>query len=167
MSYIQRSLGDGERIIAIARFHWWYSVGAWLALIAPLLLLAGIVLYADDTDREWLALAALVLFALGLIVFFRMMIRKWTTEIGITSHRFVKKTGLVSLRTDEIALPNIEGVKSRPGRLGPHLGLWALAHRGHRRGCRDATHDRRSRRLSPRHRNRQRDQVISLACAAE
>ena len=115
MSYIQKSLGDGERIIAVARFHWWYSVGAWLALIAPLLLLGMIVLYADDTNRDWLALGALVFFAFGLIVFFRMMIRKWTTEIGITSHRFVQKTGLVSLRTDEIALPNIEGVRVTQG----------------------------------------------------
>ena len=125
MTYIQRSLGDGEQIIAIARFHWWYSVGAWLALIVPLLLLGGIILYADDTDRQWLTLATLLLFALGLIVFFRMMIRKWTTEIGVTSHRFVKKTGLVSLRTDEIALPNIEGVRVFQGFWGR---IWGYGH---------------------------------------
>jgi len=125
MSYIQKSLGDGERIIAIAHFHWWYSVGAWLVLIAPLLLLGGIVLYADDTTRQWLSIAALLLFAFGLIVFFRMMIRKWTTEIGITSHRFVKKTGWVSLHTDEIALPNIEGVKVTQGFWGR---VWGYGH---------------------------------------
>ena len=126
MSYIQRSLGDGERIVAIARFHWWYSVGAWLSLIAPLLLLGGIILYADDTNREWLVLAALLLFAFGAVVFFRMMIRKWTTELGITSHRFVKKTGLISLRTDEIALPNIEGVKVTQGFWGRIWGYGRL-----------------------------------------
>jgi uncharacterized membrane protein YdbT with pleckstrin-like domain len=126
MSYIQKSLGEGERIISIAHFHWWYSVGAWLALVAPLILLGVIVLYADDTNREWLALAALVLFAVGVIVFFRMMIRKWTTELGITSHRFVKKTGLISLHTDEIALPNIEGVKVMQGFWGRIWGYGRL-----------------------------------------
>jgi len=126
MTYIQKSLGEGERIIAIAHFHWWYSVGAWLALIAPLLLLGGIVLYADDTSRQWLSIAALLLFAFGLVVFFRMMIRKWTTEIGITSHRFVKKTGLVSLHTDEIALPNIEGVRVFQGIGGRIWGYGRL-----------------------------------------
>ncbi len=126
MSYIEKSLGEGERIIAIAHFHWWYSVGAWLALIAPLLLLGVIVLYADDTNREWLALAALLLSAIGVIVFFRMMIRKWTTELGITSHRFVKKTGLISLHTDEIALPNIEGVKVAQGFWGRIWGYGRL-----------------------------------------
>jgi hypothetical protein len=111
MTYIQRSLGDGERIIAIARFHWLYSALAWLALILPLILVLGVIVYADDTDRDALGIGALVLFGIGTIVFFRLMIRKWTTEIGVTSHRFVKKTGLISLHTDEIALPNIEGVK--------------------------------------------------------
>ena len=113
MTYLQKSLGEGERIVAIARFHWWYTVRAWLALVLPAILLLGIVIYADDSNRKGLEIGGLVLFAFGGIVFLRMMIRKWTTEIGITSHRFVKKTGFVSLHTNEIALPNIEGVKVR------------------------------------------------------
>jgi uncharacterized membrane protein YdbT with pleckstrin-like domain len=55
-----------------------------------------------------------------------MMIRKWTTEIGITSHRFVTKTGLLSLHTDEIALPNIEGVKVRQSLGGRIWGYGRL-----------------------------------------
>jgi uncharacterized membrane protein YdbT with pleckstrin-like domain len=51
-----------------------------------------------------------------------MMIHKWTTEIGITSHRLVKKTGFLSLRTAEVALPNIEGVRVNQGVLGRILG---------------------------------------------
>jgi uncharacterized membrane protein YdbT with pleckstrin-like domain len=96
MSYIENSLGDGETIIARAHFHWLYSLLAWLALIF------------------------LGIFGIGIIIFISMMVRKWTTEIGVTSHRFVEKKGLFSLRSNEIALPNIEGVKvnqSFPGRL--------------------------------------------------
>ena len=59
---------------------------------------------------------------LGLITFLRMMIRKWTTEIGVTSHRFVEKYGLLSMRTNEIALPNIEGVKVNQSILGRIFG---------------------------------------------
>ena len=62
--------------------------------------------------------AAGLLFVLGLITFLRMMIRKWSTEIGITSHRFVEKYGLLSMRTNEIALTNIEGVKVHQSLLG-------------------------------------------------
>ena len=87
MSYIQNSLGDGETIIARAHFSWLYSLLAWLALIF------------------------LGIFLMGIFIFISMMVRKWTTEIGVTSHRFVEKKGLFSLRTNEIALPNIEGVR--------------------------------------------------------
>ncbi|HEX4534961.1 MAG TPA: hypothetical protein VH000_12065, partial [Rhizomicrobium sp.] len=66
MSYIEKSLGQGETLIARAHFHWWYSFKAWLALI-----LLG-----------WCIV--------GIVIFFSMMIRKWTTEIGVTTHRFVE-----------------------------------------------------------------------------
>ena len=125
MTYIERSLGDGERIVGIARFHWLYTARAWLAMLSPLLLLFAIVVYADDTNREALVIAGLILFAIGTIVFFRMMIRKWTTEIGVTSHRFVKKTGWVSLRTNEFALGNIEGVKVTQSIFGR---VWGYGH---------------------------------------
>lgn len=98
MSYIDKSLGEGERLVARAQFHWWYSFKAWLALI---LLFWCIV---------------------GIVIFLRMMIRKWTTEIGITTHRFVEKTGWLTLNTQEIALPNIEGVKVSQGFWGNLLG---------------------------------------------
>ena len=51
-----------------------------------------------------------------------MMIRKWTTEIAITTHRFVEKTGLFTLHTNEIALPNIEGVKVEQSFWGRIMG---------------------------------------------
>ena len=35
MSYIERSLGDGEQSSIRARFHWLYNLRAWLALIVP------------------------------------------------------------------------------------------------------------------------------------
>ncbi len=94
MSYIQESLGDGETVIAEAHFPWTYSALAWAALI-----LLGI-------------------FLIGIIIFIVMMLRKWSTEIGITSHRFVEKRGLIARHTNEISLPNIEGVKVNQGVMG-------------------------------------------------
>jgi uncharacterized membrane protein YdbT with pleckstrin-like domain len=98
MSYIDKSLGDGERLVARAEFHWWYTFKAVLALVV-----LGIVI-------------------IGIVIFLRMMLRKWTTEIGITTHRFVEKTGWLSLSTQEIALPNIEGVKVNQNFWGNLLG---------------------------------------------
>ena len=98
MSYIDNSLGDGETVIARAHFHWLYSAAAWLAL-----LVLGVV-------------------GIGIIIFISMMVKKWTTEMGVTSHRFVEKKGLFSLRSNEIALPNIEGVKVEQSFLGRIFG---------------------------------------------
>jgi len=98
MPYIEQSLGADERIVAMAHFHWWYTFKAVCALVF------------------------LGLFIIGIWIFFVMMIRKWTTEIGVTTHRFVEKTGLFSLTTNEIALQNIEGVRVTQHIWGRMLG---------------------------------------------
>jgi uncharacterized membrane protein YdbT with pleckstrin-like domain len=102
MSYIEQSLGQGETLIARARFHWWYHLKAWAALI-----LLG-----------WLII--------GIVIFAVMMIRLWTTEIGVTTHRFVEKTGWFTLKTFEVALPNIEGVSVTQTFWGRLLGYGHL-----------------------------------------
>ena len=104
MSYIKESLGDGETIIAEAHFPWTYSALAWAALI-----FLGIIL-------------------IGIVIFISMMVKRRTTEIGVTSHRFVEKKGLIATHTNEIALPNIEGVEGADqGRAGADLRLWVSA----------------------------------------
>ena len=102
MSYIEKSLGQGETLVARAHFHWWYSLQAWLALIF------------------------LGVFLVGIWIFFSMMIRKWTTEIAVTTHRFVEKEGLFTLKTFEVALPNIEGVRVTQSFWGQMLGYGHL-----------------------------------------
>lgn len=130
MSYIDKSLGAGETVIVRAQFAWIYNLSAWCQLLVPAVVLAGLAIWASrqpnfldlSNPLTWvLALLALWLI-LGAIAFLRMMIRKWTTEIGVTSHRFVEKYGALSMRTNEIALPNIEGVKVHQSVLGRLLG---------------------------------------------
>jgi uncharacterized membrane protein YdbT with pleckstrin-like domain len=100
--YIEKSLGAGEEVVAIAHFHWWYTAKAVLALV----FLAWILV--------------------GFYIFFSMMIRKWTTEIGVTTHRFVEKTGLFTLTTNELALANVEGVRVIQSFWGRMLGYGHL-----------------------------------------
>ena len=117
MSYIQQSLGGGETIVVYAQFPKLYFLGAWLALLIPFLLLIVAVVAAENQPDPF-TIGAGLLFLLGLAVFARMMIRQWSTEIGVTSHRFVEKYGLLSMHTNEIALPNIEGVRMNQSMLG-------------------------------------------------
>jgi uncharacterized membrane protein YdbT with pleckstrin-like domain len=134
MSYIDKSLGDGETVIARARFHWLYNLSAWLQLLVPAIVFVVVLSWAGEQPNflasgnpmTWLAVVVAIWLLLGLIAFFRMMIRKWTTEIGVTSHRFVEKYGALSMRTNEIALPNIEGVKVNQSMMGRMLGCGTL-----------------------------------------
>jgi uncharacterized membrane protein YdbT with pleckstrin-like domain len=129
-SYIQRSLGDGEKIVARARFPWLYGLAAWAALLIPGVALLVFLTRAAQAAEPftaadpltWAVAAMALLFLLGLIVFLRLVIRRATTEIGVTSHRFVEKTGLITLHTNEIALHNIEGVRVRQGVAGRIFG---------------------------------------------
>ena len=116
-SYILKSMGTGETMVAYARFPKLYFLAAWAALLVPLLLLIGVLVQSDE-QMDAYVIGAGVLFVLGLVTFIRMMIRQWSTEIGVTSHRFVEKYGLLSMHTNEIALPNIEGVRMNQSLLG-------------------------------------------------
>ena len=100
--YIEQSLGEGETIVRRAQFHWWYSLKAWAALILL-----------------WWCL-------IGIWIFFAMMIRKMSTELAVTTHRFVEKQGIFTLRTNEIALQNIEGVRVTQSFWGQLLGYGHL-----------------------------------------
>jgi len=121
MSYIDKSLGDGETVIARAHFHWLYVTAAWLYLLVPLILM--LVAYSQaPIQPDPYTVGAGVLLIVGLLIFLRMMVRKWSTEIGVTSHRFVERYGLLAMRTNEIALPNIEGVRVNQSILGRMFG---------------------------------------------
>ena len=130
MPYIDRSLGKGEAVIARAQFHWLYNLSAWTQLLIPAVLLAGLLSWdsqhpdflGTDNPLTWTTALVALWFVLGLISFLRLMIRKWTTEIGITTHRFIMKTGLFTLHTQEMAIHNIEGVKVDQGFWGRVLG---------------------------------------------
>lgn len=106
MSYIEKSLGDGERLIARAHFHWLYQLAAVLALVILGWILIGIYFFVD------------------------MTIRFHTTEIGVTTHRFILKRGLFTLRTQETALPNIEGVQVHQSVFGRIFGYGTLVIQG-------------------------------------
>jgi hypothetical protein len=96
-SYIDQSLGSGETVIIRARFHWLYTVYAWGSLLLPLALLLGLTIHAGDTVRDaanplsWALFLVAAWVIMGLITLIKMLLRQWTTEIGITSHRFVEK----------------------------------------------------------------------------
>lgn len=106
MSYVKSTLGDSEIIQYRAHFHWTYWLGAFLSLIF------------------------LGIFLIGIYWFFLMFIRILTTEIVVTSERFVFKRGWIARHTAEVMLSNIEEVNLKQSIMGRLLGFGKVAVRG-------------------------------------
>ena len=95
MSYIEESLSEGEKIVAVFRQHW--VTRLWLVLWILLLVTIPIAVY------EWLRLR--------------------TMEHGVTNKRVVYKRGIVSRQTEEMKLGSIETVEIDQGIWGRILGF--------------------------------------------
>ncbi|PQA87149.1 PH domain-containing protein [Hyphococcus luteus] len=91
MSYISKTLGQHEIVISSAHFHWLYWIGAWLALLS------------------------LGLVGVGFIIFFHLWVTAATTEIVVTNHRVVVKTGWLRRYTRELPIRSIELVTIQQG----------------------------------------------------
>jgi uncharacterized membrane protein YdbT with pleckstrin-like domain len=98
MSYLDESLAPGEVIVARFALHW-TAKGRLILGIVLIPLLVGIPL----AIYEWLRLRAI--------------------ELGVTSHRVVRKSGIISRTTDEIRLTAIETIDLQQSAWGRILGF--------------------------------------------
>ena len=98
MSYLDESLAPGEVIVSRFALHW-TAKGRLILGIVLIPLLVGIPL----AIYEWLRLRAI--------------------ELGVTSHRVVRKSGIISRTTDEIRLTAIETIDLQQSAWGRILGF--------------------------------------------
>ena len=97
MSYLDESLAPGETIVARFALHWTAKGRLILGIVLiPVLIGIPIAIY------EWLRLRAI--------------------ELGVTTHRVVRKTGIISRTTEEIRLTAIETVDLYQSAWGRILG---------------------------------------------
>ena len=102
MGYVQDTIGNNEKIIYTVKFHWIYTLGAFLNLLF------------------------LGVFIIGIVKFLKMMINKWTTERVLTDLRYIQKTGWIKRNTEEISISKIEEVDLKQSVLGRLLGYGSI-----------------------------------------
>jgi uncharacterized membrane protein YdbT with pleckstrin-like domain len=95
VSYVEESLSEGEKVVAVFRQHW--VTRLWLVLCILLIVTIPIAVY------EWLRLR--------------------TIEHGVTNKRVIYKRGIVSRHTEEMKLGSIETVEIDQGIWGRILGF--------------------------------------------
>ena len=133
--YVEKTLASEERIIHRANFNWtysflpvmWFSLGAAaLALIAFAQFVGGVSF--EDLEVGWWS--AGVGAVCGALILFNHLIILMTTEIVVTTFRFVYKTGLISRNTQEVSLGKIEEITLRQSIWGRLLDYGHLVLRG-------------------------------------
>ncbi|WOI53712.1 PH domain-containing protein [Parvularcula sp. LCG005] len=115
MGYVAKTLAPGERVLTQARFNWTYSVGPFLWFlvgIVPIFWVAFVHLTTGDVpgQGQWLYILGAVPAFAGIWLLLAHEIELITTEIAVTTTRFVYKTGLISRDTKEVSLNKIEEI---------------------------------------------------------
>ena len=98
MTYLDESLAPGETIVARFHLHWTAKGRLILALVLCL-----VVIGIPFAIYEWLRLRAI--------------------ELGVTTHRVVRKTGIIGRQSEEVRLSAIETVDLMQSTWGRLLGF--------------------------------------------
>ncbi len=135
MSYVSQTLAENEDVVLRAHFNWTFHIGAtfWFLLgLAPIIVLATGQNIKDVPFEElkigyWMSCFTLLI---GSILLLNHLIYLWTTEIVVTSFRFVYKTGLIARSTKEVSLNKLEEIQMEQSVLGRIFGYGKIILRG-------------------------------------
>ncbi len=131
MRYVRRVLQPGETIVYDTRQHWLIYIRAILLLIVCVILAAAGV-YTSDSQNLSLAfgIAAFIFALLALGAGVRAFVRRATTELAVTDHRVIYKTGLLARHTIEMNRDKVESVDVDQTLLGRIFGYGTIVVRG-------------------------------------
>ena len=132
MRYVRRVLQPGETVVYATRLHWLIYVRAAQLAIVCVILAGAAASTAGQMPNVSLALwiAAGIFALLALSTALGAFVRRATTELAITDHRVIYKTGLVSRHTLEMNRGKVESVDVNQTILGRILGYGTIIVRG-------------------------------------
>ncbi len=111
-SYIEQSLAPGEKIVAMFHLHWLVWLRMWAVLALGAIIVAALLRLKFSAGGigngyGWAALAVAVI-TLVIALYEWIVLR--SIEQGVTNHRVIRKTGVVSRQSTELRLASIETV---------------------------------------------------------
>jgi uncharacterized membrane protein YdbT with pleckstrin-like domain len=130
--YVRRVLKPNERVIYATRVHW----RIYIQCVVLLLLGAAFAVAARSfPDRQpdiglALRIVAWMFLLLALSAGLGALVRRATTELAITDHRVIYKTGLMSRHTLEMNRAKVDSVDVDQTILGRILGYGTIIVRG-------------------------------------
>jgi uncharacterized membrane protein YdbT with pleckstrin-like domain len=131
MRYVRRVLQPGETIVYDTTLHWVIYLRTIVLLIICVILAAAAVSTSDSQNISMaFGIAAIIFALLGLSAGVRAFIRRTTTELAVTDHRVIYKTGLLARHTIEMNRDKVESVDVDQTLLGRIFGYGTIVVRG-------------------------------------
>src|SRR5471032_433486 len=133
VSYASSVLQPGETIKAVGRLHWIVFVrGFLLALIGAALLLYGYKTQAAGRGdvASVLVIVGTLFLLVGAVLWLNAWFHRWITEISVTTHRVIYKTGFIRRHTVEMNMDKVEMVDVDQSLMGRLLGFGTIWVRG-------------------------------------
>jgi uncharacterized membrane protein YdbT with pleckstrin-like domain len=131
MRYVRRVLQPGETIVYSTKLHWLIYVNAILLGIVCIILIGAAIATNDNQNLSLALVIAAILFALlALATALRAFIRRATTELAVTDHRVIYKSGLLSRHTIEMNRDKVESVDVDQSVFGRIFGYGTVVVRG-------------------------------------
>jgi len=123
MRYVRRVLQPGETIVYSTKLHWLVYTNAILLGVVCVILIGAAIATNDSQNLSLALVIAAILFALlALAAALRAFIRRATTELAVTDHRVIYKSGLLSRHTIEMNRDKVESVDVDQSLLGRIFG---------------------------------------------
>ena len=131
MRYVRRVLQPGETVVYDTKLHWVIYIRAILLLVVCVILVAASVATSDNQNLSLaLEIAAAIFALLALSSALRAFVRRATTELAVTDHRVIYKTGLLARHTIEMNRDKVESVDVDQTLLGRIFGYGTIIVRG-------------------------------------
>jgi len=126
MSYIDKNLISGEKIVYRTGLHWSVLLGP--VILAVIIASGGVVcLLQRDTNFLY---AGAVLLVVAFVIVVAAMVKRSAVEMAVTNRRVIIKTGLASRRSLEIMLAKVESIGVVEPTMGRILGYGTLTIHG-------------------------------------
>lgn len=132
MSFVANALGEHERLVLKPPFPWLLRAVSWCALVVLCLVPSAFWLIEAARGQASPGLSALVVASalVGVVIFVWTQLYMATTEVAVTSHRFIIKRGLIARYTNDLPLSAIENVDIHQGILQRLFGYGHLQVQG-------------------------------------
>ena|ERR1700751_1860739 len=130
MGYVQHVLQPGETVLQESRLHWFIYWRAALFLIIACAIAAFYFLTTDPTIRTATLIAGGLFLALAILFALGAAIRRHSTELAVTDHRIIYKTGVFSRHTMEMNRAKVESVDVDQSFFGRIFGYGTILLRG-------------------------------------